>query len=82
MIGQTVIGLEQKINDAVLGALKKQPLKNLSIEEDTVTFECGRPRQGEFTCCGGYCPSRRSMSKSINVVGSTLEDTYLKLVRK
>src|SRR5664279_5292631 len=31
---KTVIGLEQQVNDAILGALKKLPLKNLSSDGD------------------------------------------------
>ncbi len=78
---KTVIGLEQQINDAVLGALKKMPLKNLVTDGDTVTFSVENPDKENspviesIVLAGGHV-------KSINVVGSTLEDTYLKLVRK
>ena len=78
---KTVIGLEQQINDAVLGALKKLPLKNLSTGGDTITFNVENPDKENspvveaIVLAGGHV-------KSINVVGSTLEDTYLKLVRK
>ena len=78
---KTVIGLEQKVNDAVLAALKKLPLKNLSSGGDTITFDVENPDKENspvieaIVLAGGHV-------KSINVVGSTLEDTYLKLVRK
>ena len=78
---KTVIGLEQQVNDAVLGALKKLPLKNLSTSDDTITFDVENPDRENspvieaIVLAGGHV-------KSINVVGSTLEDTYLKLVRK
>ena len=78
---KTVIGLEQQINDAFLEALKKLPLKNLSIDGDTITFDVENPDKENspvveaIVLAGGHV-------KSINVVGSTLEDTYLKLVRK
>jgi len=78
---KTVIGLEQQVNDAVLGALKKLSLKNLSIDGDTITFDVEDPDKENspvveaIVLAGGHV-------KSINVVGSTLEDTYLKLVRK
>ena len=78
---KTVIGLEQQVNDVVLGALKKLPLKNLSTSLDTITFEVENPDKENspvveaIVLAGGHV-------KSINVVGSTLEDTYLKLVRK
>ena len=78
---KTVIGLEQQVNDAVLGALKKLPLKNLSSDGDTITFDVEDPDKENspvveaIVLAGGHV-------RSINVVGSTLEDTYLKLVRK
>jgi ABC-2 type transport system ATP-binding protein len=78
---KTVIGLEQQANDAVFGALKKLPLKNLSTSGDTITFDVENPDKENspvieaVVLAGGHV-------KSINVVGSTLEDTYLKLVRK
>ncbi len=78
---KTVIGLEQQVNDAVLGALKKLPLKNLSTSGDMITFDVENPDKENspvieaIVLAGGHV-------KSINVVGSTLEETYLKLVRK
>ena len=78
---KTVIGLEQQVNDAVLGALKKLPLKNLSTSGDTIAFDVEKPDKENspvieaIVLAGGHV-------RSINMVGSTLEDTYLKLVRK
>ena len=78
---KTVIGLEQQVNDAVSGALKKLALKNLSSDGNTITFDVEDPDKenspvvGAIVLAGGHV-------RSINVVGSTLEDTYLKLVRK
>ena len=78
---KTVIGLEQQVNDTVLGALKKLPLKNLSTSGDTITFDVEKPDKENspvieaIVLAGGHV-------RSINMVGSTLEDTYLKLVRK
>jgi hypothetical protein len=69
------------MNDTVLGALKKLPLKNLSINGDAITFDVEDPDKENspvveaIVLAGGHV-------RSINVVGSTLEDTYLKLVRK
>ena len=69
------------MNDAVLAALKKLPLKNLSSSGDTITFDVENPDKENspiveaIVLAGGHV-------RSINVVGSTLEDTYLKLVRK
>jgi len=78
---KTVIGLEQQVNDAVLAVLKKLSLKNLSASGDTITFDVEDPNKENspvieaIVLAGGHV-------RSINVVGSTLEDTYLKLVRK
>ena len=78
---KTVIGLEQQVNDTVLGVLKKLALKNLSTSGDTITFDVEDPDKENspvieaIVLAGGHV-------RSINVVGSTLEDTYLKLVGK
>ena len=64
-----------------MGALKKLALKNLSTGGDTITFDVEDPDKENspvieaIVLAGGHV-------RSINVVGSTLEDTYLKLVRK
>ena len=55
--------------------------KNLSIDGDKITFNVENPDKENspvveaIVLAGGHV-------RSINVVGSTLEDTYLKLVRK
>ncbi len=78
---KTVIGLEQQVNDAVLRALKNLVLRDLSSEGNTITFSVddadkeNSPVVEAIVHAGGHI-------KSINTVGSTLEDTYLKLVRK
>ena len=78
---KTVIGLEQQVNDTVLGVLKKLALKNLSTSGDTITFDIENPDKENspvveaIVLAGGHI-------RSINVVGTTLEDTYLKLVRR
>ncbi len=77
---KTVIGLEQ-VNDAVLNALKKLSLKNFTKTATTITFDVEDPDKENWpvveaiVLAGGHV-------RTINVVGSTLEDTYLKLVRK
>jgi ABC-2 type transport system ATP-binding protein len=78
---KTVIGLEQQVNDSVLAALKKLPLKNLSTADDTITFDVENPDKENSPVIEAIVLSGGHV-KSINVVGSTLEDTYLKLVRK
>jgi ABC-2 type transport system ATP-binding protein len=76
----TVITLEQ-VNDAVLNALNKLSLRNLSVEANKVTFDVvdpdieNSPVVEAIVLAGGHV-------RVINVVGSTLENTYLKLVRE
>jgi hypothetical protein len=69
------------VNDAVLGALKKLPLKNLSSEGETITFDVENPDKENSPVIEAIIKADGHV-RSINVVGSTLEDTYLKLVRK
>jgi ABC-2 type transport system ATP-binding protein len=77
---KTVIVLE-RVNDTVLTALKKLSLKNLTSDGNRITFDVVNPDKENspvvetIVLAGGHV-------QSINVVGSTLEDTYLKLVRK
>ena len=78
---KTIIGLEQQANDVVLKALKNLALKNLSNEGNTVTFSVEDPDKENSPVVAAIVQAGGHV-KSINVVGSTLEDTYLKLVRK
>jgi ABC-2 type transport system ATP-binding protein len=78
---KTVIGLEQQANDVVMRALKKLPLKNLSREVNTITFDVEDPDKENSPVVEAIVQAGGHV-KSLNVVGSTLEDTYLKLVRK
>jgi ABC-2 type transport system ATP-binding protein len=77
---KTVIVLEQ-VNDVILNALKKLSLKNLTSDDNKIIFDVVDPDKEDspvvetIVLAGGHV-------RSINVVGSTLEDTYLKLVRK
>src|SRR5271157_2648428 len=77
---KTVIVLEQ-VNGAILNALKKLALKNLTSDDNKVTFDVVDPDKENsivveaIVLAGGHV-------RSMNVEGSTLEDAYLKLVRK
>lgn len=76
----TVITLEQ-VTDAVLNSLKKLSLRNLTVDGNKVTFDVVDPDKKNspvvetLVLAGGHV-------RAINVVGSTLEETYLKLVRE
>jgi ABC-2 type transport system ATP-binding protein len=77
---KTVVVLEQ-VNDEILNALKKLPLDNLISDGSKITFDVVDPDKENsavveaIVLAGGHV-------RSVNVEGSTLEDTYLKLVRK
>jgi ABC-2 type transport system ATP-binding protein len=77
---KTVIQLE-KASDAILAALRKLPLGNMVIEDNRLTIDVTDPEKENAAIVdaivrvGGHV-------QSVTVVGSTLEDAYLKLVRK
>ncbi len=76
----TVILLEQ-MNDRILSALKRLSLRNLTIEGNRITFAVSEPDKENsvvveaLVLAGGHV-------NSVNVIGSTLEDVYLKLVKE
>ncbi len=76
----TVITLEQT-SDKILNALSKLSLKNLEHENHTLSFDVADPDSENWkvveaiVLAGGHV-------KTVDIVGSTLEDVYLKLVRE
>jgi ABC-2 type transport system ATP-binding protein len=77
---KTVITLEQT-SDKILNALSKLSLKNLEHEDHTLSFDVADPDSENWkviesiVLAGGHVTT-------VDVVGSTLEDVYLKLVRE
>ena len=77
---KTVIQLEQA-SDAIIAALRKLPLRNLVIVGNKLTIDVTDPEKENVTIldtifrAGGHV-------QTVTVVGSTLEDAYLKLVRQ
>ncbi len=77
---KTVIVLRQ-VDDAIMNALKMLSLKNLTSDDRTISFDVQDPDKQNsdvverIVLAGGRV-------RTVDVVGSTLEDTYLKLVRK
>jgi ABC-2 type transport system ATP-binding protein len=77
---KTVITLEQT-NDKILNSLKKLSLKNLEQKNHTLSFDVMDPDSENWkvveaiVLAGGHVTT-------VDVVGSTLEDVYLKLVRE
>ena len=77
---KTVIVLEQ-VNDKIMGALKKLPLKNLAIEGNKITFGVVEPDKENWPAVEAIVHTGGHVN-TVNVLGSTLEDVYLKLVRE
>jgi len=77
---KTIVSLEH-VNNKILVALKSLPLKNLTIDGNKVIFDVIDPDKENWAAveamvfAGGHV-------NLVNVVGSTLEDVYLKLVRE
>jgi ABC-2 type transport system ATP-binding protein len=75
---KTIIELEQ-VNDSVLRSVQKLSLTNLDVEGNTITFDTidsgskNWPVVEAIVHAGGHV-------NIVKVVGSTLEDVYLKLV--
>lgn len=76
----TVIQLEQP-NDAVLAAVKKLGLGDVSAEGNKLTISTADPEKANATILDAVFRAGGRV-QSVNVVGSTLEDAYLKLVRE
>jgi len=77
---ETVIQLEQS-NDAVLAAVKKLGLGDVSAEGNKLTITTADPEKENATILDAVFRAGGRI-QSVNVVGSTLEDAYLKLVRE
>ena len=76
----TVIQLE-KSNDAVLAAVKKLGLGEVSVEGGKLTIRTANPEKDNPTILDAVFRAGGRI-QLVNVVGSTLEDAYLKLVRE
>lgn len=77
---KTVIQLEQ-VNDTILTALKKLPLGNIAVDGDTLTIDVTTPEKENISISDAIFRAGGHI-QSVTVVGSTLEDAYLKLVRE
>lgn len=77
---RTVIELAH-VNDVVLKALKKLPLKNLTNEGNKIMFDVVDPEKENWTVVEAIVLAGGHVNL-VNVVGSSLEDVYLKLVRE
>jgi ABC-2 type transport system ATP-binding protein len=77
---KTVVQLEQ-VNEAILAALKKLPLGNIAVDGDTLTVDVKDPDRENVAIMDAIYRAGGHV-RSATVVGSTLEDAYLKLVRR
>jgi len=77
---RTVIQLEQA-NEAVLAALKKLPLGNIAVEGNRLTLEVTDPEKENATIVDAMVRAGGRV-QTVTIVGSSLEDAYLKLVRE
>jgi ABC-2 type transport system ATP-binding protein len=77
---KTVITLAQ-INDKILSVLKKLSLKNLTSEGNKVSFDVTDPDKENGAVVEAIVQAGGHVN-TVNVVGSTLEDVYLQIVRE
>jgi ABC-2 type transport system ATP-binding protein len=77
---KTVITLSQ-INDKILNAVKKLPLKNLTNEGNQVSFDVTDPEKENSAVVDAIVRAGGHVN-TVNVIGSTLEDVYLQIVRE
>jgi ABC-2 type transport system ATP-binding protein len=76
----TVIQLEQ-VSDAVLAAVRKLQLGAVTTDGTKLTIEAANPEKENATILDAIIRAGGRV-QSVNIVGSTLEDAYLKLVRE
>ena len=77
---KTVIQLDQ-VNDTILTALQKLPLGDVAVDGNTLTIAVTNPEKENVTISDAIFRAGGHI-QTVTVVGSTLEDAYLKLVRE
>ena len=77
---KTVIQLEQ-LSDAILAALKKLPVGNVAVDGNKLTIDVAKPEKENAAMVEAIIRAGGHV-QSVTVVGSSLEDAYLKLVRE
>ncbi len=76
---KTVIQVE-KTSDAIQAALRKLPLGNVAVDGNRLTIDVTDPERENAAIVDAIVRAGGHV-QSVTVVGSTLEDAYLKLVR-
>jgi ABC-type multidrug transport system ATPase subunit len=77
---KTTIRLEQ-VNEVILASLKKLLVGNIAVDGNTLTIDVTNPEKENVAISDAIFRAGGHI-QSINVMGSTLEDAYLKLVRE
>jgi hypothetical protein len=77
---RTVVQFRQ-VNDAILDSLRRLQVKNMTRDGNKVTFDVEDPEVENPEIVDSLVAAGARVV-SISVLGSTLEDAYLKLVRE
>jgi ABC-2 type transport system ATP-binding protein len=77
---QTVVRV-RRVNDGILGALKKLQYGNVTQDNDQLTIDVADPEEENPIIARAIVEAGGDL-ESLTVVRSTLEDAYLKLVRE
>jgi ABC-2 type transport system ATP-binding protein len=79
-VRRTVIQLEQ-VNDSVLAALRNLPVAGMSVDGNKLTIDVKDPDKENAAIVGAIVLAGGNV-QSVSVIGSSLEDAYLKLVKE
>ena len=77
---KTVIQLEQ-VSDAIQTALKNLPVRNMMVDGNKLTIDVTDPEKENVAITDAIFRAGGHV-QSVDIVGSALEDAYLKLVRE
>ena len=77
---KTVIQLEQ-VNDAILNALRKLSIDKMTSDNSRLTIDVANPEKENPAIVRAIVEAGGDI-QSVSVIGSTLEDAYLKLVKE
>jgi ABC-2 type transport system ATP-binding protein len=77
---KTVVQLPE-VNEAILAALRKLPFGKMEVDGNKLTFEIKDPERDNVAIVDAIYQTGGHV-ESVTVIGSTLEDAYLKLVRR
>jgi len=79
--GRTTVVQLVQLTDAILSTIRKLPLGNLVVKGNTLTIDVKDPETENVAIVDAIYGAGGHV-QTVTVVGSTLEDAYLKLVRR